>query len=59
MFSSTFTGYKGRDDVPKLVEKYMNKELQIEEFISQNIKLDQVNEAFDLMCQGKLYVHVL
>ncbi|KAL4240474.1 NAD/NADP dependent alcohol dehydrogenase [Mactra antiquata] len=51
---SVFGGYKGKDDVPKLVEQYMNKELNIDDFISQNIKLEEVNEAFDTMRQGKL-----
>ncbi|KAL4240475.1 NAD/NADP dependent alcohol dehydrogenase [Mactra antiquata] len=50
---SLFGGYRGKDDVPKLVEQYMNKELNIDDFISQNIKLEEVNEAFDLMREGK------
>ena len=53
MKGSIFGGWKGADDVPKLVQKYMNKELMVDEFITHNLKLDEINEAFDLMFAGK------
>jgi Zn-dependent alcohol dehydrogenase len=50
-----FGNYKGRDGVLQLVKKYQNdskfKKL-INLFISKKFKLDQINEAFDLLKRG-------
>ena len=48
-----FTGYKSRDSVPKLVDEYMDNKLKVDEFITHNFTLDQINEAFDVMHAGK------
>lgn len=48
-----FGGWKGVDDVPKMVDAYMRKELMIDEFITHTMVLDRINEAFDLLAQGK------
>lgn len=50
---TAFGGWKSVDSVPKLVERYMKKELLIDEFITHNLPLSQINEAFDLMHAGK------
>lgn len=50
---TAFGGWKSRDSVPILVEKYMNKEIKVNEFISHNMPIDQINESFDLMHAGK------
>ena len=47
------TGWKSRDSVPKLVDDYMAKKLKVDEFITHNFKLDQVNDAFAAMKEGK------
>jgi S-(hydroxymethyl)glutathione dehydrogenase/alcohol dehydrogenase len=39
--------------VPVLVEKYLRKELKVDEFITHNLNLEQINESFDLMHEGK------
>lgn len=39
--------------MPELVEKYLRKELKVDEFITHNLNLDQINESFDLMHEGK------
>lgn len=52
-WSDEFTGWKSRESVPKLVDSYMNKKLLVDEFVSHNLNLDQINEAFDLMHAGK------
>lgn len=44
-----FGSYKGVDDVPKLVEKYMEGQLPLEKFISHRIKMDEINHGFDMM----------
>eukprot|EP00126_Sphaerothecum_destruens_P002700 Sdes_comp16124_c0_seq1m5354 len=50
---TAFGGYKSKDSVPKLVENYMAKKMNVDDFVTQNIQLSQINEAFDLMHQGK------
>ena len=47
------SGWKSRDSVPKLVEEYMAKKLKVDEFITHNMPLDKINEAFELMHAGK------
>jgi S-(hydroxymethyl)glutathione dehydrogenase/alcohol dehydrogenase len=49
---SAFGGYKSRDDVPVLVEKYLNKELKVDEFITHKFDLSQINDAFKAMHHG-------
>src|SRR6476661_2043989 len=46
---SSFGGLKGRDDVPKLVDRYMAGDIDVDMFISHRIDLDGVNRGFDLM----------
>ena len=46
---SSFGGVKGRDQVPQLVQLSLDGKLNVEPFISHRVKLDQVNESFELM----------
>ena len=46
---SSFGGVKGREGVPKLVDRYMAGEIDVEPFISHHLKLDEVNRGFELM----------
>jgi S-(hydroxymethyl)glutathione dehydrogenase / alcohol dehydrogenase len=50
---SAFGGVKGRSQLPDYVERYMNGEIKIDEFITHNMKFEQINEAFDLLHEGK------
>lgn len=50
---TAFGGWKSLDSVPKLVEEYLNKELMVDEFITHTMKLEEINEAFHLMHEGK------
>lgn len=50
---TAFGGWKSVDSVPQLVQRYLKKELLIDEFITHNLPLEQINEAFDLMHAGK------
>lgn len=50
---SAFGGWKSRESVPALVDQYMNKEVKIDEFITHNVPLDQINHAFDLMHEDR------
>ena len=46
---SSFGGAKGRTQVPQLVQRWLDGELDVESFIDHRIGLDDVNRGFDLM----------
>jgi S-(hydroxymethyl)glutathione dehydrogenase/alcohol dehydrogenase len=46
---SSFGGVKGREGVPKLVDRYVAGEIDVDPFISHRITLDEVNRGFELM----------
>lgn len=48
-----FGSYKGVDDVPKLVDDYMDGKIPLEKFITHNIALSEINDGFDLLKNGK------
>lgn len=47
-----FGGWKGADDLPKLVDKYMAKELKLDEFITHTLTLKDINTAFQMFRGG-------
>uniref|UniRef100_A0A0E0F3I8 Uncharacterized protein n=1 Tax=Oryza meridionalis TaxID=40149 RepID=A0A0E0F3I8_9ORYZ len=48
-----FGNYKPRTDLPGVVEMYMNKELELEKFITHSVPFSEINTAFDLMLSGE------
>jgi S-(hydroxymethyl)glutathione dehydrogenase/alcohol dehydrogenase len=46
---SSFGGLKGREDVPALVRRYLDGDIDVDPFISHRITLDDVNRGFELM----------
>lgn len=44
--------------MPKLVDDYMAKKMMVDEFVSFDLPMEKINEAFDLMHAGKRYVTV-
>src|ERR687884_418243 len=46
---SSFGGVKGRDQVPQLVQRYLDGDVDVDPFISHRITLDEVNHGFELM----------
>jgi len=50
---TAFGGAKGRTDVPKIVDWYMNGKINIDDLITHTLPLEQINEAFDLMHAGE------
>ncbi|WNZ22925.1 S-(hydroxymethyl)glutathione dehydrogenase/class III alcohol dehydrogenase [Leptolyngbya sp. NK1-12] len=50
---TAFGGARGRTDVPKIVDWYMNGKINIDDLITQVMPVEQVNEAFDLMHRGE------
>ena len=50
---TAFGGARGRTDVPKIVDWYMDGKINIDDLITHTMPLDQINNAFDLMHAGK------
>ena len=50
---TAFGGARGRTDVPKIVDWYMEKKINIDDLITHVLPLDHINEGFDLMHAGK------
>jgi S-(hydroxymethyl)glutathione dehydrogenase/alcohol dehydrogenase len=50
---SAFGGVKGRTQLPGMVEQAMRGEIQLDPFITHEMPLERINEAFDLMHEGK------
>ncbi|WP_417248262.1 S-(hydroxymethyl)glutathione dehydrogenase/class III alcohol dehydrogenase [Celeribacter sp.] len=50
---TAFGGAKGRTDVPKIVDWYMNGMIEIDPMITHLLTLDEINKGFDLMHEGK------
>jgi len=50
---TAFGGAKGRRDVPKIVDWYMEKKINIEDLITHTLRLDEINEGFELMRRGE------
>lgn len=50
---SAFGGVKGRTQLPGMVEQAMKGDIQLDPFITHTLPLEKINEAFDLMHEGK------
>jgi S-(hydroxymethyl)glutathione dehydrogenase/alcohol dehydrogenase len=50
---SAFGGARGRTDVPKIVDWYMDNKINIDDLITHTMPLENINEAFDLMHKGE------
>ncbi|CAN9514617.1 unnamed protein product [Ophioblennius macclurei] len=48
-----FGGWKGALDVPQLVDDYMKRKLKLDEFVTHNLPLGQINVAFELLRSGE------
>ena len=50
---TAFGGARGRTDVPKIVDWYMEGKIRIDEMITHTMPLERINDAFDLMHRGE------
>ena len=50
---TAFGGAKGRTDVPKIVDWYMDGRIAIDPMITHTLKLEEINKGFDLMHAGE------
>ena len=46
---SSFGGVKGREGVPKLIDRWLAGEIDVDPFVSHSLTLDEVNRGFELM----------
>lgn len=56
---SAFGGVKGRTQLPDYVNRYMNGEINIDDFVTHDLPFEKINEAFDLLHEGKAIRSVL
>jgi S-(hydroxymethyl)glutathione dehydrogenase / alcohol dehydrogenase len=50
---TAFGGARGRTDVPKIVDWYMDGKINIDDLITHVMPLPRINDAFDLMHKGE------
>ena len=50
---SAFGGARGRTDVPRIVDWYMDHRVNIDDLITHTMPLERINDAFDLMTRGE------
>jgi S-(hydroxymethyl)glutathione dehydrogenase/alcohol dehydrogenase len=50
---TAFGGARGRTDVPKIVDWYMDGKINIDDLITHKLPLERINEGFDLMKSGE------
>ncbi|KAJ8769195.1 hypothetical protein K2173_000970 [Erythroxylum novogranatense] len=48
-----FGNFKPRSGIPTVVERYMNKELEVEKFITHEVPFSEINKSFELMLKGE------
>ncbi|CAL5084134.1 unnamed protein product [Urochloa decumbens] len=53
VIGSHLGGIKPKDDIPVLAQKCLDKELELDEFITHRVGFDEINRAFDLLAKGK------
>jgi S-(hydroxymethyl)glutathione dehydrogenase/alcohol dehydrogenase len=56
---SAFGGVKGRTQVPKFVDQYMSGRIKLDEYVTQKLPLEQINQAFDAMHEGEVIRSVI
>jgi S-(hydroxymethyl)glutathione dehydrogenase/alcohol dehydrogenase len=56
---TAFGGARGRTDVPKIVDWYMDGKINIDDLVTKVMPIEQINQAFDLMHQGQVIRTVL
>ena len=50
---SAFGGARGRTDVPRIVDWYMEGKINVDDLITHQLTLEEINKGFDLMHEGK------
>ncbi|CDP07305.1 unnamed protein product [Coffea canephora] len=53
LVGSLYGGLKPKTDVPMLIKKYLDKELELDKFVTHEVNFEEINRAFELLLQGK------
>ncbi|XP_049355806.1 alcohol dehydrogenase-like 7 [Solanum verrucosum] len=53
IMGSLFGGLKPKSDIPLLVKRYLDKELELDKFVTHEVSFQDINKAFDLLVEGK------
>ncbi|KAB1201720.1 Alcohol dehydrogenase-like 7 [Morella rubra] len=53
LMGSLFGGLKAKSDIPILLKRYLDKELQLDEFVTHEVRFEEINKAFDLLVEGQ------
>ncbi|GMY28134.1 alcohol dehydrogenase-like 7 [Fagus crenata] len=53
IMGSMFGGIKAKTDIPILLQRYSDKELRLDEFVTHEIQFNDINKAFDLLLEGQ------
>ncbi|KAK9109391.1 hypothetical protein Sjap_017451 [Stephania japonica] len=53
LMGTIFGGLKAKTDIPILLQHYLNKELNLDDFVSHKVGFEDINKAFDLLVEGK------
>ncbi|TXG51960.1 hypothetical protein EZV62_021129 [Acer yangbiense] len=54
LMGSMFGGLNAKSDIPILLKRYIDKELQLDEFVTHEVRFEDINKAFDLLIEGKV-----
>ncbi|XP_062097819.1 alcohol dehydrogenase-like 7 isoform X2 [Humulus lupulus] len=52
LLGSLYGGLKPKTHIPILLKRYTDKELQLDEFVTHEVKFEEINKAFDLLIEG-------
>ncbi|KAK6115102.1 hypothetical protein DH2020_007371 [Rehmannia glutinosa] len=53
IMGSLFGGLKPKSDIPILIKRYLDKELELDKFVTHEVSFQDINKAFDLLVEGK------
>ncbi|OMO85451.1 Alcohol dehydrogenase superfamily, zinc-type [Corchorus olitorius] len=53
LMGSLYGGAKPKSDIPLMLKQYMDKELEVDEFVTHEVKFEDINKAFELLLEGK------
>jgi S-(hydroxymethyl)glutathione dehydrogenase/alcohol dehydrogenase len=53
IMGSLFGGLKPKSDIPILIQRFIDKEFQLDGFVTHEVSFNEINKAFDLLIEGK------
>jgi S-(hydroxymethyl)glutathione dehydrogenase/alcohol dehydrogenase len=56
---TAFGGCRGRTQIPGLIDRYMAGDIKVDEFVTETIKLEQINDAFERMKRDEGYRYIV